>query len=107
MTEDLQTDVTNAEGYVGWDIDDILLLVGVVIIALVGFAFFLYSNSVASIGVSLVSGFASPVTAFFNGLASAITGFFTWAAHALTNMAVVPGLNSFATVIMVKYSIGA
>jgi len=104
---DLQTDVSNAEGYVGWDIDDILLLVGVVIIALVGLAFFLYSHSVASIGVSLVSGFASPVSAFFNGLASVITGFFTWASHALTNMAVDPGLNSFAAVAMVKYSIGA
>jgi hypothetical protein len=104
---DLQTDVSNAEGYAGWDIDDILLLVGVVIIALVGFAFFLYSNSVASIGVSLVSGFASPVSAFFNGLASAITGFFTWASHALSNLTLAPGLNSFATVAMVKYFIWA
>ena len=104
---DLQTDVSNAEGYAGWDIDDILLLVGVVIIALVGMAFFLYSNSVASIGVSLVSGFASPVSAFFNGLASAITGFFTWVSHALSNLAVDPSWNSFATVAMVKHSIGA
>jgi len=89
MTEDMQTDVTNAEGYAGWDADDILLLVGVSIIAVVGLAFWLYSSQVAQIGVGLVSSFTSPVSAAFNGLASLITSFFNWAGHAVSSLIIM------------------
>ena len=94
MTEDLQTETTDAEGYVGWDLDDILILVGVSIIAIVGLAFWLYSHQVAQIGVGLVSSFTSPVSAGFNGLASLITSFFNWASHAVSNLSVLPSFYS-------------
>ena len=90
MTEDLQTEATDVEGYAGWDLDDILILVGVSIIAVVGLAFWLYSHQVAQIGVGLVGSFTSPVSAGFNGLASLINAFFQWASHAVSNLAILP-----------------
>ena len=112
MTEDLQTEATDVEGYAGWDLDDILILVGVSIIAVVGLAFWLYSHQVAQIGVGLVSSFTSPVSAGFNGLASVITSFFQWASHAVSNLAVLPAFHiTMIRMVMMKayvsQSIGA
>jgi hypothetical protein len=86
MTEDTETEAANAEGYAGWDLDDIFIVVGVSIIAVVGLAFWLYSHEVAQVGVGLVSSFTAPVSAGFNGLASLINAFFQWAAHAVSNL---------------------
>lgn len=90
MTEDTETEVANAEGYAGWDVDDVLILVGVSIIAVVALAFWLYSHEIAQIGVGLVGSFTSPISAAFNGFASLITNFFNWAGHAVSSLEIQP-----------------
>lgn len=93
MTEDLQTEASNAEGYAGWDVDDVLMIVGVAVIGAVALAFWLYSRSIGQIGVGLVSSFTSPISAGFNGFASLITSFFSWASHAVTALFILPWLS--------------
>ena len=66
--------------------DEIFILIIVVLAAAVFLALYLDQQAVAGIGVGIVSGFASPITAFFNGIAQAISGFFNWVSHALSNL---------------------
>ena len=71
---------------IGLTTDEIFILIIVVLAAAVFLALYLDQQAVAGIGVGIVSGFASPITAFFNGIAQAISGFFNWVSHALSNL---------------------
>ena len=66
--------------------DEIFILVAVVLAAAVFLALYLDQQAVAGIGVGIVSGFASPITAFFNGIAQAISALFNWISHALSSL---------------------
>lgn len=82
--------VTAVEEETAWDTKTIIEAAGVVLIIAIGLGLWLYSRSVAAIGVNLISSFSAPVTSGFNGLASAITAFFQMLANKLAHLVVVP-----------------
>ena len=85
-----QQGVAAAEEETAWDTTTIIEAAGVVLIIAIGLGIWLYSRSVAAIGVNLISSFSAPVTSGFNGLASAITAFFQMLANKLAHLVVVP-----------------
>lgn len=80
--------MANPGTYLGLDLDEILLLAGLVILIAVGLAIWLMQSQVAQIGIGLISAFTAPVSAVFNGIANAITAFFNWLAHSLGSLSI-------------------
>lgn len=91
MTEqDTETEAEEVESHASFDVNETLLLAGLVIAIAVFLGIWIYSSQVASIGVGLISAFTDPVTSFFNGLGTLITDFFTWLGKSVSNLFIVP-----------------
>ena len=93
--------VTAVEEETAWDTKTIIEAAGVVLIIAIGLGIWLYSRSVAAIGVNLISSFSAPVTSGFNGLASAITAFFQMLANKLAHLVIVPSATVLSVLVTV------
>lgn len=90
VEQDTETEGEEIESHASFDVNEILLLAGLVIAIAIFLAIWIYSGQVASVGVGLISSFTNPISAFFNGLGTAITAFFNWLAKSASNLMIIP-----------------
>ena len=90
MAQDTESEAEEVESHLSFDLNETLLLAGLVIAVAVFLGIWIYSAQVASIGVGLISSFTNPVSAFFNGVGQAISAFFSWLAKQVTNLFIMP-----------------
>ena len=72
------------------DVKLILIAGVVVIVAVLGLAFYLDYHLIAAQGVGFVGTILGLPEAILNGISSAITGFFGWLSHFFSNLFVLP-----------------
>ena len=71
------------------DVKLILLAGVVVIVAVLGLAFYLDYHLIAAQGVGFVGTILGLPESILNGMSSAITGFFDWLAHFFSNLFII------------------
>lgn len=85
MADDTAEDIGRAEDTGGMDLDEILLLFGLVIGIAVILAIVFDYKQVALLGVGLISSFTNLPSSGFNGLSGTITAFFNGLDKSISN----------------------